>query len=85
MCSRSAAERFLNSGVSCATNAIPSSAGAEPARSPPSTVTSPALGAASPTERLSKVDFPAPFGPTSATTCPSGIASVQSRNAVAEP
>ena len=82
---RSAAERFLNSGVSCATNAIPSSAGREPAEYPPSTVTSPALGAASPTARFSKVVFPAPFGPTSATTCSAGIASVQSCSALVEP
>jgi len=85
MCSRSAADRFLNSGVSCATNAIPSRAGGEPAGNPPSTDTWPALGVASPTARFSNVDFPAPFGPTSATTCPPGIANVQSRSAVVEP
>jgi hypothetical protein len=31
--------------------------------------------------RFSSVVLPAPFGPTSAATCPAGIASEQSRNA----
>ena len=40
----SATVRFLYSGVSCATNAIPSSAAGDPARRPPSTVTAPSAG-----------------------------------------
>ena len=85
MCSMSAADRFLYSGVSWATNAMPSSAAGDPAGLPPSTVTTPALGAARPTARFSSVVLPAPFGPTSAATCPAGIASVQSRSAQVPP
>jgi hypothetical protein len=47
----------------------------------PSTRTSPALGASSPTARCSRVVLPAPLGPTRATTRPSGIATEQSRSA----
>ena len=77
----SAADRFLYSGVSWATNAMPSSAAGDPAGLPPSTVTVPAVGAARPTARFSRVVLPAPFGPTSAATCPAGIASAHSRSA----
>src|SRR5207248_2388051 len=62
--------RFLYSGVSWATNAMPSSAAGDPAGRPPSTVTIPAVGSARPTARFSSVVLPAPFGPTSAVTCP---------------
>jgi len=64
----SAAGKFLYSGVSCATNAMPSSAAGDPGVRPPSTVTVPAVGAAKPTARFSSVVLPAPFGPTSAAT-----------------
>src|ERR1700722_4992724 len=77
----SATDRFLYSGVSCATNATPSSAAGDPARRPPSTVTSPADGTDRPTARFSSVLLPAPFGPTSATTRPAGTSSVHSRSA----
>ena len=49
------------------------------ARRPPRTVIDPALGCRSPTARWSSVVLPAPFGPTSPTTLPAGIASVHSR------
>ena len=45
----------------------------------------PADGAARPTARFSSVVLPAPFGPTSAATCPAGIASVHSRSAHVPP
>ena len=77
----SPADRFLYSGASCATNAVPSSAAADPASWPPSTVALPSVGAVRPTDMFSSVVLPAPFGPTSATTCPSGTASVHSRSA----
>jgi hypothetical protein len=76
-----AADKFLYSGVFWATNAMPSSAAADPAGLPPSTVRLPAVGAARPTARFSKVVLPAPFGPTSAATCPAGIARLHSRRA----
>ena len=38
-------------------------------------------GTARPTARFSSVVLPAPFGPTSAATCPAGISSVHSRSA----
>src|SRR5580693_5580564 len=79
--SMSATGRFLYSGASCATNAIRSSADSDPAGTPPSTVTRPAVGVVRPVAMFSRVDFPAPFGPTSATTWPPGTPSVQSRNA----
>src|SRR5580658_4895761 len=60
---------------------MPSSAAGDPAGRPPSTVTTPADGAARPTARFSRVVLPAPFGPTSAVTCPAGMASVHSRSA----
>src|SRR5580704_3999018 len=81
----SATGRFLYSGVSCATNAIPSSAAGDPAGLPPSTVTDPADGADRPTARFSSVLLPAPFGPTRAATCPAGTASVHSRSAHVRP
>jgi hypothetical protein len=81
----SATDRFLYSGVSWATNAMPSSAAGDPAGRPPSTVTAPADGAARPTARFSSVVLPAPFGPTSAATRPAGIASVHSRSAHVPP
>src|SRR5216684_2845410 len=77
----SATDKFLYTGVSCATNAMPSSAAGDPAGRPPSTVTLPADGSARPTARFSSVVLPAPFGPTSAVTCPAGTASVHSRSA----
>src|SRR5215472_6973408 len=77
----SATDRPLYSGVSCATNAIASSATAVPARRPPSTVTAPADGIDRPTDTLSSVVLPAPFGPTSAATRPAGISRVHSRSA----
>ena len=45
----------------------------------------PSVGASSPTARLSKVVFPAPFGPTRPTTRPAGISSVQSVSAQRRP
>ena len=81
----SATDRVLYSGVSWATNAIPSSAAGDPARRPPSTVTAPADGAVRPTARFSSVLLPAPFGPTSAVTRPAGISSVHSRSAQVPP
>ena len=81
----SATDRFLYSGVSWATNAMPSSAAGDPARRPPSTVTAPADGAVRPTARFSSVLLPAPFGPTSAVTRPAGISSVHSRRAQVPP
>jgi hypothetical protein len=77
----SATDRFAYSGASWATNAMPSSASGDPGRVPPRTVTAPAVGAVRPTARFSKVLLPAPFGPTSAATWPSGMASVHSRSA----
>ena len=41
----------------------------------------PAVGASRPTASCSSVDLPAPFGPTSPTTCPAGMLSVQSDSA----
>ena len=67
MCSMSATDRFRYSGMSCATKPIPSSAAGEPTGRPPSTVTSPAVGAVRPTTMFSSVVLPAPFGPTNAT------------------
>src|SRR5258708_23974378 len=64
----SATDRFLYSGVSWATNAMPSSGAGDRAGRPPSTVTPPADGAARPTARCSSVVLPAPFGPISAAT-----------------
>ena len=81
----SATDRVLYSGVSWATNAIPSSAARDPARRPPSTVTPPADGAVRPTARFSRVLLPAPFGPTSAVTRPAGTCSVHSRSAQVRP
>src|SRR5260370_5621959 len=81
----SAADKLLYSGVSCATNAMPSSAAGDPGGRPPSPVTPPADGAARPTARFSSVVLPAPFGPASAATCPAGIATVHSRSAQARP
>ena len=81
----SATDRVLYSGVSWATNAIPSSAAGDPAGWPPSTVTAPADGPVRPTARFSSVLLPAPFGPTSAATRPAGIASVHSRSAQVPP
>src|SRR5580693_3082253 len=60
---------------------MPSSAARDPAARPPSTVTPPADGVDRPTARFSSVVLPAPFGPTSAATCPAGIASEHSRSA----
>ena len=77
----SATDRFACSGASWATNAMPSSAAGDPGRVPPSTLTVPAVGVARPTARFSRVVLPAPFGPTSAATWPSGMASVHSRSA----
>src|SRR5690349_14595344 len=77
----SATGRFLYSGVSWAPNAIPSTAPGVPAGRPPSTVTLPADGSARPTARFSSVVLPAPFGPTSAVTCPAGTFTVHSRSA----
>ena len=48
---------------------------------PPSTSIVPAVGASSPTARCRRVVLPAPFGPTSPTTRPAGISSVQSVSA----
>ena len=81
----SATDRFLYTGVSWATNAIPSSAVGDPAAWPPSTVTAPADGTDRPTARFSSVLLPAPFGPTSAATRPAGISSVHSRSAQVPP
>ena len=47
----------------------------------PRTSIDPAVGSSSPAARLSSVDLPAPFGPTSPTTCPRGNRSVQSSSA----
>ena len=44
----SAADRFLYTGVSWATNAMPSSAAGDPAGRPPSTVTTPSVGLTAP-------------------------------------
>ena len=81
----SAADRFLYTGVSWATNAMPSSAACDPAAKPPSTETVPADGDASPAARFSSVVLPAPFGPISAVTCPAGTASAHSRSAQVRP
>src|SRR3984885_8264885 len=64
---------------------MPSSAAGDPAGTPPSTVTAPAVGSARPAARFSSVVLPAPFGPTSAATCPAGIATVHSRRAQVRP
>src|ERR1700761_2154219 len=48
---------------------------------PSSTVTAPSVGLARPTDRVSMVVLPAPFGPTRATMWPPGMVSVQSRSA----
>ena len=45
----------------------------------------PEVGASSPAASCSRVVLPAPFGPTSPTTRPSGMASVQSRSAQVRP
>jgi hypothetical protein len=52
---------------------------------PPSTEIDPALGCKRPTERWSSLVFPAPFGPTSPTTLPDGIARVHSESAHLRP
>ena len=77
----SPADRFLYTGASWATNAMPSSAAGDAACWPPSTVAVPAVGTVRPTDRFIRVVLPAPFGPTSAARCPAGIASVHSRSA----
>jgi hypothetical protein len=41
----------------------------------------PSVGSMRPVSRFSSVDLPAPLWPTSATTLPAGMASVQSRSA----
>src|ERR1700733_455455 len=81
----SATDRFLYSGVSWATNAMPSSAAGDPAGSPSSTVTAPADGTVRPTVRFRSVVLPAPFGPTSAVTWPAGTSRVHSRSAHVPP
>jgi hypothetical protein len=81
----SATDRFLYTGASCATKAMPSSAAGDPAGWTPSTVTVPAAGTASPARMFIKVVLPAPFGPTSAARCPAGIASVHLRSAQVSP
>ena len=48
---------------------------------PPRTEIDPALGCRRPTESWSSVVLPAPFGPTSPTTLPAGMASVHSESA----
>ena len=64
----STTDRFLYSGVSWATNAMPSSATGDPGGRPPSTVTPTTDGTARPAARLNNVVLPDPFGPTSAAT-----------------
>ena len=81
----SAADRFLHGGASCAMNAMSSSATGDPVACPPSTVAVPAVGMVSPAAMFINVDFPAPFGPTSAAREPSGTVTVQSRSAHAFP
>ncbi len=49
---------------------------------PPSTETVPRVGLASPASIRSSVVLPAPFGPTSAETRPSGTVTVQSVSAL---
>ena len=72
-------------GVSWATKPTrPSCAGLSAGR-PPSTAIVPAVGSNRPTARCSSVVLPAPFGPTSPTTFPAGIESVQSRSAQRRP
>src|SRR3954471_14456742 len=51
----------------------------------PSTLPSPVLALLRPVRSLSKVDLPAPFGPTSADTLPSGTLILQFFNAQNEP
>ena len=48
---------------------------------PPSTRADPAVGLARPVSSRSRVDLPAPFGPTSALIRPSGTVTVQSLRA----
>src|SRR5258708_3944054 len=64
---------------------MPSSAAADPAGCPSSTVTIPALGAANPTTRFNRVLLPAPLGPTSAATCPGEAAGLHPGGASAWP
>jgi hypothetical protein len=47
----------------------------------PNTCADPSLGASSPTAMRRNVVLPAPFGPISAITLPSGMDTVQSRSA----
>ena len=68
-------------GVSWATKPTLASWAASAAGRPPHTSMVPAVGASSPTARLSRVVLPAPLGPTSPVTCPAGISRVQSDSA----
>jgi hypothetical protein len=81
----SVTDRFLYSGASWATNAMPPRAAGDPGSALPRTVRVPAVGAARPTAMFSRVVLPAPFGPTRAATWPPGMASVHSRSAQVPP
>jgi hypothetical protein len=78
-------DRFLYTGASWATNATLFRAFGAPAGQSPKTVTSPDVGTARPATMFMRVDFPAPFGPTSAARLPSGMRSVQSISAQDRP
>lgn len=67
--------------MSCATYPTLASCSGPAAGRSPSTRMLPAVGASWPTARFSSVLLPAPFGPTSPTTRPAGMSSVQSDSA----
>jgi hypothetical protein len=68
-------------GVSCATKPTLARCAAFAAGREPSTMSVPDVGASSPHANCSKVDLPAPFGPTSPITRPCGMVRLQSVNA----
>ncbi|MCW2933959.1 MAG: hypothetical protein JWM19_4921 [Actinomycetia bacterium] len=77
----SATESRRNTGVSWATKPTRASWPGPLAGGMPRTLMVPAVGVSSPTAMCSRVVLPAPLGPTSPTTRPAGMASVQSRSA----
>ena len=64
---------------------MPPRNGSDPSGTAPSTATVPVVGAARPTRSRRSVVLPAPLGPTSAVTRPSGTRKVQSWRAQLTP
>ena len=73
--------RWLNSWPSWNISAKPRLWVGTRARSEPSQATVPATSGSSPATARSRVDFPQPDGPSTASTCPSGSSRLASRTA----